>query len=369
MKRAQVTTILGWLLAMGAWGSIPALAADPALAPAAHMATSPTTHSAHNPSGAISCGQCHGGSTWTALSPTVATTTTTPPGFEHNRDTTFALTGAHQKVQCAACHYGPPLMGQTPECRDCHAREHRTLTDSRCERCHTTGNWRIVAQSEAHAEAQFPLLGAHRSVACDSCHARGLAREPASTPSRCSACHGKDPLNPAIHPNHVRAGFVRDCEDCHLETGWAPARIQHDRFWPLEGRHRRADCADCHAGNRYQNTPKACVACHRTDYDQATNPNHKAQRFSTKCETCHTSASSWSSIDPQFHEPYFPIAAGHHAGVACASCHPTSTAQFTCTNCHAHSRSAMDSEHAGLSRYRYESSGCYQCHPTGGGDD
>jgi hypothetical protein len=50
--------------------------------------------------------------------------------FDHDRDASFALTGAHAKVACAACHKPPPgaprasidYRGLSPKCESCHTQ-------------------------------------------------------------------------------------------------------------------------------------------------------------------------------------------------------------------------------------------------------
>jgi hypothetical protein len=66
--------------------------------------------------------------------------------FDHERQTHFALTGAHRKLNCADCHRQPPGSGgRTPsDCVACHRNDDRHLGQFglHCERCHGTATFR-----------------------------------------------------------------------------------------------------------------------------------------------------------------------------------------------------------------------------------
>ncbi|MBN1209130.1 MAG: hypothetical protein JXB05_30005, partial [Myxococcaceae bacterium] len=63
----------------------------------------------------------------------------------------------------------------------------------------------------------------------------------------------------------------------------------------------------------------------------------------------------------------FPIAEGLHAKVDCNTCHGDfdSFRQFTCLDCHDHSRETTDPRHMRVPDYGWESTRCYECHPAG----
>ena len=107
------------------------------------------------------------------------------------------------------------------------------------------------------------------------------------------------------------------------------------------------------------------MACHQSNYDRTTNPNHAAAGFPTTCESCHKAGdTSWTQ--GVFNHTRFPITTGRHAGIACRTCHTTATNYqvFSClTGCH--SRGETDNNHSGNNNYRYDSAACYACHPTG----
>jgi hypothetical protein len=222
----------------------------------------------------------------------------------------------------------------------------------------------------------------------------------------CYSCH-RENYEKATEPNHVRAGFPTQCEQCHLpsQTSWNQASVNHGTFFPLQGVHATIACAACHKNNVYAGTSRDCYACHRTDYERTQNPNHLAAGFPITCDACHRFADTsfdqarfdHGSIFPlqgvhatqacaachknnvyagtprdcygchraDYERTQNPIASGRHAGHACSDCHPD-RANFQVYSCFAcHDRSGTDSNHRGVSGYSYNSQACYSCHPQG----
>jgi len=105
-----------------------------------------------------------------------------------------------------------------------------------------------------------------------------------------------------------------------------------------------SDCEVCHAGDdeaHEQPQPERCVGCH--------------------------SNQQWLPLDSSGHDDLFPISRGHHSGFGCDDCHvpPTGFFDFSCIDCHTHSRDRTDRHHGGVDGYAYESSRCLHCHPGG----
>lgn len=128
---------------------------------------------------ASDCARCHEESSFRSL----------PNGFDHGAETGFPLVGAHAVASCSACHApldAPDARGRTTaeasgvRCIDCHADPHAgqfVRVDQRfphggvdCGRCHDpSGAFR--ANTFDHTwDTEFPLEGAHASVACAACH-------------------------------------------------------------------------------------------------------------------------------------------------------------------------------------------------------
>lgn len=86
-----------------------------------------------------------------------------------------------------------------------------------------------------HSRTGFPLVGAHRSADCTSCHINGRFK---GTPQRCAACHngaiaiGK----PIKHPSTTNR-----CESCHITTAFRHTRYDHTQGV--------GQCAGCHNGH------------------------------------------------------------------------------------------------------------------------
>jgi hypothetical protein len=153
-----------------------------------------------------------------------------------------------------------------------------------CEACHTTVQWKELRGFD-HEKTKFPLLGAHRAIACADCH-----RPPAlertlehvnfnNAPVQCSGCHN-DP-----HAGQFAGRKdVTDCSSCHTANRWKPAAFDHDArtAFSLQGAHQNVSCGGCHNLTRvvagqsvlfYRPTPTKCADCHGNDV--STQPNRK----------------------------------------------------------------------------------------------
>ena len=299
-------------------------------------------------------------------------------GAFNHATSNFPLTGAHQSVDCASCHKSG-YAGTSMDCVSCHQANynsttnpnHKTLSLSTdCKSCHTTdGGWK-PAKYPQHSTV-FALTGGHASVAneCESCHKGNYS----TTSNQCVNCHQTN-YNNTTNPNHKSLSLSTDCKTCHTtEPGWKPAAFPvHNQFYELIGAHASIanDCSNCHNGN-YTTTPKQCVGCHQTDFDNTTNPAHKAGGFSTDCTSCHTQT-SWKPATFDHDNQYFPVYSGSHRGKwnTCADCHTNQNDYkiFSCITCHEHNQSSMDSKHNRINGYSYESSSCFNCHPNGRSD-
>ncbi|MFZ5619161.1 MAG: cytochrome c3 family protein, partial [Pseudomonadota bacterium] len=129
----------------------------------------------------------------------------------------------------------------------------------------------------------------------------------------------------------------------HLKTGF-----------PIEGRHREADCESCHVNGVFEGTPQLCRACHNGTLAPGKPSRHI--RSNNNCEDCHSSV-GWTEV--RF----------DHSGVtgACASCHDGRTAagksdghistSADCGECHSTANWASARfDHAGVT------GSCFSCH-------
>jgi hypothetical protein len=210
-----------------------------------------------------------------------------------HKQTHFPLTGSHIAIPCGDCHK-EALEGaaKTPvlyhwdnlACTSCHNDPHKgqfkegtaqVRADGKaagCEACHTTKSWRELSGFD-HAKTSFPLVGAHRAIACIDCHkppnleTRLMNVDFKAAPTRCEDCH-EDP-----HGKQFLKDGVTACADCHNSAKWKPSLFDHERrtSFSLKGAHQNVRCEACHKENRvlegknvlyYKPTPKDCAACH-----------------------------------------------------------------------------------------------------------
>ena len=259
-------------------------------------------------------------------------------GFDHSR-TSFPLVGAHTTAECAKCHVNGRFAGTPKDCFSCHQNNFQSAANPNhvasnfpkdCQICHNTNIWRPATYD--HNKTRFPLLGAHAAVNCSQCHANNRFT---GTPTDCFSCHQTDFQRPT-NPNHVASNFSKDCQICHNNNSWKPAKFDHNlTAFPLRGAHSTVDCAQCHVNGRYTGTPKDCFSCHQTDFQGVTNPNHVTGNFSHTCTQCHTE-SVWKPSTFDHNRTSFALA-GAHVTVECAKCHVNGRFAGTpkdCFSCH-----------------------------------
>lgn len=215
-----------------------------------------------------------------------------------HQQTRFPLSGGHVATPCNECHKPKAGLvtaaaGKTAviyrfddrSCTACHQDPHQGQFRDRmlrvaagggpagCQACHSTESWSDLQRFD-HASTRFPLLGAHRAVACMDCHkppnleTRLRNVNFRTAPLRCEGCHQD------IHGGQfARAGQPTACAGCHDSRRWQPSRFDHETrtTFPLKGAHRNVRCQACHknvqlvAGKQvlfYKPTPTRCVDCH-----------------------------------------------------------------------------------------------------------
>src|SRR5579864_4869410 len=146
----------------------------------------------------------------------------------------------------------------------------------------------LAAQARSnfdHLTTGFELLGQHRNVPCEACHANALFK---GTPTACGACHG---IGTAVRASAKPATHILStdqCQACHTPWSWNPA-VDFDHTQAL------GSCSTCH----YQGGPGVGFK----------NPSTHIVT-DLECNVCHTTL-SWGG------------AVFSHAGVTsgCASCH------------------------------------------------
>ncbi len=350
------------------------------------------------------CARCHGTAGWRPAA-----------GFDHARSA-FPLTGKHRDTACAKCHHAAGAPGGAPgastaaasallagtgtaqplprfkplahaECSACHADPHAGQLGAQCSRCHSTEDFRRVAEGQFdHGRTRYPLAGRHAAVACARCHDPKAGGAKPRFDS-CGACHAD-----AHDGQATLAGRPADCAACHGVQGFRPATYtvaQHaSTRYPLAGKHRGVACGECHkrgTGSGKQGAqlrPKfgACRDCHA----DAHRGQLAARRDQGECGACH-GPEGWkpARFGPAEHAATrFPIA-GRHAAAACSACHgpvrpmlpplpgpetlgtakvALHLAERNCESCHRDPHAGR----FGPKGDRTRAGGCADCHGNGG---
>lgn len=223
------------------------------------------------------CGLCHVPERWDVIREDFQ--------FDHEKETGYALEGAHSLAACLRCHNdrGPVGIYLARGCGGCHVDPHQGSLGLECTRCHDQEDWSPAGLIADHARTRFPLSGPHAVAPCESCHERATVGQFRGAPVECQFCHQEEAARAL--PNHLINGWQRDCERCHDLGGWERAPgFRHDGF-PLTGAHAGLSCLQCHPNGRFVPISTACFSCHQQDYIAA--PNHVAGGFSTDCTQCH----------------------------------------------------------------------------------
>ncbi len=200
-------------------------------------------------------------------------------GFDHQRDSSYKLEGAHAALKCEACHKKesaqfPSGVAEavrykplSADCASCHPDFHGGQVGSDCRKCHDVARFK-PAPGFAHEKTRYSLKGLHETVACDKCH----------PPDKITVA-GKTVDSP-----RYRLGGSK-CVDCHKTFDHSTTA------YPLTGKHSGLDCAVCHNAKaphvkRLRDVPAGkfkCQDCHST-------PHPGKQE---NCGECHTTK-SWA---------------------------------------------------------------------------
>jgi len=292
----------------------------------------------------------------------------------------FTLVGTHATLACTACHSNPDFsVPWTPagahDCQSCHADDatgaqpdHASFPTT-CTTCHGTTTWAGATLDHPTVSGGFPLLGAHATVACRSCHSNpdySLPWTPADAQD-CQSCHEEDAAGAT--PPHT--SFPSTCTTCHTTTTWAGATLDHPTVsggFTLVGAHAAIACTACHSNPDFSlpwspADDQDCESCHADDAKGATPPHAS---FPTTCTTCHgTTTWAGASVDHPAVSGGFTLV-GAHAPLPCTACHsnPDFSVPWTpagdqdCVSCHADDASAATPPHTAFPTT------CTTCHGT-----
>jgi hypothetical protein len=317
------------------------------------------THDAQEmPHGAdfvFDCDLCHNTDTWNVEIKQVT--------FDHDA-VGFPLLGKHKGVACRSCHEKLIFTHIGSACVDCHTDIHRSELGFRCEQCHTPLSWENRRDIfDQHIQTNFPLLGIHALLDCQSCHQNTQGREFINTPVDCRGCHMEEYMQTA-NPDHKLAGFDLECQTCHLPnaSNWHQVQYTHVSSFLLTGGHALPECVDCHT-TIYQGTLSTCFSCHHDVYEQTVDPAHQDFGFPTDCEICHTTTTWMTAVFNHMDASGYELT-GAHRIIQCTECHVNNQITGlprTCYGCHEQDyRTATDPDHTG----NHFSQDCMECHST-----
>jgi hypothetical protein len=255
------------------------------------------------------CADCHEATNWTQV-----------PRRTHDR-LGFALRGLHGVVACDSCHSASTV---TPvphgSCTDCHQDPHAGALTGACVDCHDVQAPAWEPSGLDHQIA-WPLLGAHQSTPCATCHGPlGSRQWTGIEASTCGACHD-DP-----HGDRFEG---QDCGACHGEEGWTGIDdFDHSRTGQaLAGKHQGLTCAQCHPdGSLKHSEMDDCVACHEDPHSGAV----------PLCTSCHDVEQAWRTTDFDHQPTGFELSQAHEKP-RCRSCHQNDRfegAKPACRSCH-----------------------------------
>ncbi len=332
------------------------------------------------------CMTCHNESEWKPA-----------PGFVHNRDAEYLLTGKHLDLSCEKCHVEFDRVSEdesvivhagTPttfikytnltfaNCVDCHRDPHDGRLSNNCARCHTTDGFFSANASEEfdHSRTGFPLVGLHQQVDCKKCHVSGKMTDPIAYET-CVSCHNDE------HQGQFADRSDRGrCDACH--TVEKPFKrhnytiADHEQSsYALTGSHLAIPCVLCHVQEeledgdtytRFEYAETRCQSCHKDE--------HRGQLDmwieQNGCEYCHNTA-TWHQTSFDHVQARFRLE-GKHREILCLKCHWIETdegeqlvwmkpLEMVCAGCH-------DEPHGAQFSQNGRDLTCEGCHQATGWD-
>ena len=292
--------------------------------------------------------------------------------FVHSK-TGYELKGAHARLECNGCHKPAFIgdvrlkkkpstyMGLNQACLSCHEDYHKGKMSPKCNNCHSFETFKNATGFD-HNTTRFPLLGKHKTVACEKCHKTEIVDGKPKQIFRglefanCTACH-KD-----VHDNK----FGQNCRKCHSEESFHSVKgmksFDHDKTnFKLIGKHALVECKACHktsltAPIRHDH----CNNCH-ADYH---NKDFAKNGVSPDCNQCHNNNGfTPSEYTIEKHNlTKFPLE-GAHLATPCMACHKKQgkwsfrNMGKNCIDCH-------ENVHKGFiqDKYMSDNNNCTVCH-------
>lgn len=334
----------------------------------------------------------------------------------------FSLTSPHAELACTECHgeraSEPDFATRYPgrlekECSSCHEDPHEgqflraPYLEEDCRSCHASDTFaKHQFTLQRHADQGYPLLGAHKEAACDTCHEAESPEKPFSwsfhgTTERCDQCH-TDVHEPPFAMERLKQpqSSEGDCATCHQATHFRDLVQEFDHgFWtdfPLTQGHAQLDCEACHAGNArdlaqgrqlglvahlFPGEPSSCEGCHEDThlgvFDTSERPETLADQQG--CARCH-GTESFRAIKPKTfdHDMWtdYPLT-GAHGQISCEDCHGRDPSNQSlgkvtdahpgdwkqCSTCHSDPHAGAFND-PNFKPKIFDREGCFRCHTT-----
>jgi hypothetical protein len=207
-------------------------------------------------------------------------------GTVAHASTRFPLEGQHTASPCLSCHKlaRPRLDLRVAQkaCADCHANPHgnqfaKEMADGGCAHCHAETGWSLPKIDHSI----WPLIGAHATAQCDSCHhptpedrKAGKGASYLGIARNCGGCHDD------VHLGQFRLSSpVFECDKCHTPKSFKIPDFDHQAItgWALTGAHAPLECIKCHpaanliAGQRndkrWRLPSHECKFCHANPHE------------------------------------------------------------------------------------------------------
>ncbi|HRI46155.1 MAG TPA: hypothetical protein PK559_03540 [Ignavibacteriaceae bacterium] len=311
--------------------------------------------SPHGENFSIECSICHSDNSWNKL--------IEPIKFDHSQ-TKFRLLGQHRRLECKSCHQSLEFNLIQTDCASCHQDVHQNSVSKDCLVCHDFNSWIVKDIIKLHQSSRFPLVGKHKSADCSDCHRDYDNRIFRPNGIECFDCHKND-FNNSQNPNHVIAGFDKDCLMCHSinQQSWNKSNFNHD-FFSLVGGHKIGNCFACHTQSNFKGLTKDCYSCHKSDYENVLSPNHVSGNFSKECSDCHN-INGWVPASFNHNLTQFPLT-GRHVNLSCQLCHSGgySGTSSECYSCHKNDyENGQNNPNHVVANFPTE---CRVCHSTNG---
>ena len=263
--------------------------------------------------------------------------------FNHNQ-TSFSLTGAHQKTKCRDCHTQKRsdrvirknetrFFKVQKTCNSCHKPDDihffkgKYATTS-CSKCHSTNSWKQNIKFNHTTDAGYALKGNHAKLSCKKCHVSTGKNQVKYNfnvrAQKCLSCHKNH------HKQNISPKFTKNCDSCHNQFKWPITNFDHKiTGFPLVGSHTKVACKNCHTQTKlslkspdfkFTGNSKQCASCHQ-DY------HGYADRISSTlgplkdCKKCHTEVSFKKNQSFNHNTQTRFALTGKHLKNKCFDCH------------------------------------------------